>query len=61
MESINSAIPLAMKAFADGLSAHDASYFLLAKKLSCPLATLDKDLRQAAKNSGVPIAGDLAP
>jgi predicted nucleic acid-binding protein len=61
MGSINSAMPLAMKAFEDGLSAHDANYLRLAKKLACALATLDKDLRRAAKNSGVPIAGDLAP
>ena len=60
MESMHSAMPLAIKAFDEGLSAYDASYLLLAKKLGCPLATLDKDLRRAAKNSGVPIAGDLA-
>jgi predicted nucleic acid-binding protein len=60
MESINFGMPLAIKAFETGLSAYDASYLLLAKKLGCPLATLDKDLRRAAKNSGVPIAGDLA-
>ena len=60
MESVHSAMPLAIKAFEEGLSAYDASYLLLAKKLGCPLATLDKDLRRAAKNGGVPIAGDLA-
>jgi len=60
MESIHLAMPLAIKAFEEGLSAYDASYLLLAKKLGCPLATLDKDLRRAAKNGGVPIAGDLA-
>jgi len=60
MESIHSAMPLAIKAFEERLSAYDASYLLLAKKLGCPLATLDKDLRRAAKNCGVPIAGDLA-
>ena len=60
MESIHSAMPLAMKAFEEGLSAYDATYLLLAKKLGCPLATLDKNLRRAAKNCGVPIAGDLA-
>ena len=60
MESIHSAMPLAIKAFEKGLSACDANYLLLAKKLGCPLATLDKDLRRAAKNGGVPIAGDLA-
>ena len=60
MESMHSAMPLAIKAFDEGLSAYDASYLLLAKKLGCPLATLDKDLRRAAKNCGVAIAGDLA-
>ena len=60
MESIHSAMPLAMKAFEEGLSAYDATYLLLAKKLGCPLATLDNNLRRAAKNCGVPIAGDLA-
>jgi predicted nucleic acid-binding protein len=60
MESINFDMPLAIKAFEAGLSAYDASYLLLAKKLGCPLATLDKDLRRAAKNCGVAIARDLA-
>ena len=60
MESVHSAMPLAIQAFEEGLSAYDANYLLLAKKRGCPLATLDKDLRRAAKNGGVPIAGDLA-
>ena len=60
MESMQSAMPLAIQAFDEGLLAYDATYLLLAKKLGCPLATLDKDLRRAAKNCGVPIAGDLA-
>lgn len=38
------------------LSAYDATYLLLAEHLSCPLATLDKDLRKAAKKCGVAIA-----
>ena len=38
------------------LSAYDATYVLLADHLSCPLATLDKDLRKAAKRRGVAIA-----
>jgi predicted nucleic acid-binding protein len=37
------------------LSAYDATYLLLAEHLSCPLATLDKDLREAAKKRGVAI------
>jgi predicted nucleic acid-binding protein len=59
MESTYSAMPLAIKAFEEGLSAYDATYLLLAQKLGCPLATLDKDLRRAAKHCGVEIAGDL--
>jgi predicted nucleic acid-binding protein len=59
MESTHSAMPLAIKAFEEGLSAYDATYLLLAQKLGCPLATLDKDLRRAAKHCGVEIAGDL--
>ena len=31
-------------------------FLLLAEHLSCPLATLDKDLRKAAKKRGVAIA-----
>lgn len=60
IESMHSAMPLAIQAFEEGLSAYDASYLLLAKKLGCPLATLDKDLRRAAKNCGIAIAGELA-
>jgi len=59
IDSSQSAMPLAITAFEEGLSAHDASYLLLAKKLGCPLATLDKDLRQAAKKCGVEIAGNM--
>jgi rRNA-processing protein FCF1 len=33
-----------------------ADSLLLAEHLSCPLATLDKDLRKAAKKRGVAIA-----
>ncbi|NBS78166.1 MAG: PIN domain-containing protein, partial [Betaproteobacteria bacterium] len=53
------AMALAITAFEEGLSAYDATYLLLAKKLGCPLATLDKDLRRAAKKCGVEIAGNL--
>jgi len=38
MVSVYSAMPLANKAFEKGLSAYDATYLLLAKKLGCPLA-----------------------
>jgi predicted nucleic acid-binding protein len=59
MDSTQSAMPLAITAFEEGLSAYDATYSLLAKKLGCPLATLDKDLRRAAKKCGVESAGNL--
>jgi len=36
-----------------GLSAYDASYLELALRLGMPLATLDEDLRKAAKKAGV--------
>lgn len=57
IESTHSTMSLAIQAFELGLSAYDASYLLLAQKLGCPLATLDRDLRRAAKNCGVEIAG----
>ena len=60
IESTHSTMTLAIQAFELGLSAYDASYLLLAQNLGCPLATLDKDLRRAAKNYGVEIAGVTA-
>jgi len=60
IESTHSTMTLAIQAFELGLSAYDASYLLLAQKLGCPLATLDKDLRRAANNCGVEIAGVTA-
>jgi len=33
-----------------------STYVLLAEHLSCPIASLDKDLRKAAKRSGIAIA-----
>jgi predicted nucleic acid-binding protein len=59
IDSTQPAMPLAITAFEEGLSAYDATYLLLAKKLGCPLATIDKDLRRAAKKCGVAIAGNL--
>jgi len=47
---------VAYKAFEENLSAYDASYLLLAQNLNCPIATLDKDLRRAAKNAGLSIS-----
>ncbi|MYM74378.1 PIN domain-containing protein [Duganella sp. FT134W] len=37
------------------LSGYDAQYLELARRLGLPLATLDKDLRRAAKKAGVSI------
>jgi len=37
------------------LSGYDAQYLELARRLSLPIATLDKSLRKAAKKAGVPI------
>lgn len=47
---------VALKAFDEGLSSYDTTYLLLAQRLACPLATLDKDLRRAANKCSVPIA-----
>jgi predicted nucleic acid-binding protein len=47
---------LAFKADELHLSAYDATYLLLAHKLECPLATIDKDFRRAAKSYGISIA-----
>lgn len=37
------------------LSGYDAQYLELARRRNVPIATLDKDLRKAAKKAGVPI------
>lgn len=37
------------------LSGYDAQYLELARRKNIPLATLDKELRKAAKKAGVPI------
>jgi predicted nucleic acid-binding protein len=37
------------------LSGYDAQYLELSRRLNLPIATLDKDLRKAAKNAGVQI------
>ena len=37
------------------LSGYDAQYLELARRRNAPIATLDKDLRKAAKKAGVPI------
>lgn len=47
---------LTQRAHEDNLSAYDASYLLLAENLNCALATLDKDLRKAAKRRKIAIA-----
>jgi predicted nucleic acid-binding protein len=38
-----------------GLSSYDASYLDLAIRTNLPIATLDRDLRKAAKRCGVPL------
>ena len=38
-----------------GLTAYDATYLELAIRKNLPLATLDKDLKNAAKQAGVPL------
>ena len=38
-----------------GLSSYDASYLDLAIRTSLPIATLDRDLRKAARRCGVPL------
>jgi predicted nucleic acid-binding protein len=38
-----------------GLSSYDASYLDLAIRTNLPIATLDQDLRKAAKRCGVPL------
>ena len=52
-----SAIQLAVAAVSREyrLSGYDAQYLELARRLNRPLATLDKDLRKAAKKAGVAI------
>lgn len=42
------------------LSVYDASYLELALRLGLPLATLDKELREAAVASGVTLLGETA-
>lgn len=37
------------------LSGYDAQYLELARRLNLPIATLDKDLRKAAKKAGIQI------
>jgi predicted nucleic acid-binding protein len=39
---------------AQGLTLYDSAYLELAMRRSLPLATLDKQLRAAAKKTGVP-------
>ncbi len=39
----------------EGLTTYDASYLELAMRLGVPLATQDKELRQAAENLGTPV------
>jgi len=47
---------LALEARARGLTAYDTTYLLLAKDRGLPLATLDRELADAAVSVGVPLA-----
>lgn len=38
-----------------GLTTYDAAYLELAMRLDAPLATLDRDLKHAAREAGVPL------
>jgi len=49
-DNIRSVLPLAR---AHGLTAYDAAYLELSIRRSAPLATLDRNLRKAAKESGI--------
>jgi predicted nucleic acid-binding protein len=49
-ESLSRVLPLARDY---GLSAYDAAYLELAIRYGVPLATLDGDLREAAKRAGI--------
>lgn len=40
-----------------GITAYDASYLLLARGAGLPLATLDREMRKAAKGMGIAIFG----
>jgi len=51
-ESVNRVLPVAREY---GLSAYDAAYLELALRHSAPLATLDTDLRRAARRAGIRI------
>ena len=58
IESIQEPIPLRRllaSARQFGLTAYDACYLELARNLHLPLATLDRQLREAAVRAGVPL------
>ncbi len=52
LSALRETLPLARRY---GLSSYDASYLELALRLSLPLATLDTDLRRAARKAGVQV------
>lgn len=52
----NPVIRLAREALDDGLTAYDVTYLLLARDRGLPLATLDRELAQAADLHGVVLA-----
>ena len=51
-EAVKGILPLAREY---GLSAYDAAYLELAVRRGAPVATLDLDLRKAAREAGVPV------
>jgi predicted nucleic acid-binding protein len=53
-ESVSNVVPLARDY---SLSAYDAAYLELAIRHTVPLATLERDLRTAAKRAGLRILG----
>lgn len=43
-----------------GLTAYDATYLELAQRTGLPLATLDADLRRAARDEGIALIGEAS-
>ena len=56
MASLFDEIPRSMRTHA--LTAYDAAYLELAKRSRLPLATLDRELKEAARRDGVELVGE---
>jgi predicted nucleic acid-binding protein len=56
-DNIRRVLPLART---HGLTAYDAAYLELSVRHSTPLATLDRNLRKAAKESGIKLFDSMA-